>query len=126
MQAEAHYNKIKAPFILHHQLYLHIFIKKRYSTIAQAATISFPKGVNASPASLKCWIPKGMPIMVMHSITRIPSAKGKSKCRPRISKEYSSAHRGNRWNVPRYEPLCRKATRQGLPFSRSACRKGCQ
>ena len=63
MQAEAHYNKIKAPFILHHQLYLHIFIKKRYSTIAQAATISFPKGVNASPASLKCWIPKGMPIM---------------------------------------------------------------
>lgn len=27
MQAEAHYNKIKAPFILYHQLYLHIFIK---------------------------------------------------------------------------------------------------
>ena len=83
MQAEAHYNKIKAPFILHHQLYLHIFIKKRYSTIAQAATISFPKGVNASPASLKCWIPKGMPIMVMHSNNPNPKCERQIQMPPK-------------------------------------------
>ena len=30
---------------------------------------SWPKGVRASPASLKCCMPKGMPMMVMQKIT---------------------------------------------------------
>ena len=36
-------------------------------------TISFPKGVNASPASLKCCSPKGIPIIVMEK--RIPNRR---------------------------------------------------
>ena len=51
--------------------------------ITQAATISFPKGVNASPASLKCWIPKGMPIMVMHSNNPNPKCERQIQMPPK-------------------------------------------
>mgnify|MGYP006880115381 FL=1 len=39
----------------------------------QSLMMSFPKGVKANPASLKCCSPKGIPIMVMHSTT--PNAR---------------------------------------------------
>ena len=32
-------------------------------------TISFPKGVSAKPANLKCCSPNGIPMMVMQKIT---------------------------------------------------------
>jgi hypothetical protein len=46
MQAEAHYNKIKAPFILYHQLYLHIFIKNDlyYSRFKKKSYFSLRSG----------------------------------------------------------------------------------
>ena len=37
------------------------------------STICLPNGVNAKPASLKCWRPNGIPMMVMQS--KMPNAR---------------------------------------------------
>lgn len=53
MQAEAHYNKIKAPFILHHQLYLHIFIKKTIQHNRSSRNNILPERSQCQPCQLK-------------------------------------------------------------------------
>ena len=53
MQAEAHYNKIKAPFILRHQLYLHIFMKKTIQHNRSSRNNILPERSQCQPCQLK-------------------------------------------------------------------------
>ena len=47
------------------------------------STISFPKGANAKAASLKCCIPKGIPMTVIHSNTPKPKCERQIHIPPR-------------------------------------------